>query len=60
MVLLNFSKLVLSKKYTQAFVMRFNENVDEQNQVVLNNNENRQEILDALLTIPYNGTGLFQ
>ena len=59
MILFNFSKLVLSKEYTQAFVMRFNENVDEHNQIVLNNNENRQEILDALLTIPYNGTGLF-
>ena len=60
MILFNFSKLVLSKEYTQAFVMRFNENVDEQNQIVLNNNENRQEILDALLTIPYNGTGMFE
>ena len=58
-ILYSFSKLVLSKKYTQAFVMRYNENVDELNQLVLNNNENKQEIHNALVTIPYNGKGLF-
>jgi len=47
----------LNTDFTQAFVMRFNENVDEENQLVLNNNENNEEALAALKTIPYDGKG---
>ena len=52
-----YSQFKLNTDFTQAFVMRFNENVDEENQIVLNNNENNEEALAALKTIPYDGKG---
>ena len=56
-MLLFYSQFKLNTDFTQAFVMRFNENVDEENQLVLNNNENNEEALAALKTIPYDGKG---
>ena len=54
----NFSQFKLNTDFTQAFVMRFNEVVDKKHQLVLNNNENAEQALAALKTIPYNGKGL--
>ena len=53
-----FSQFKLNTDFTQAFVMRYNEVVDKKHQLVLNNNENNEQALDALKTIPYNGKGL--
>ena len=56
-IIFNFSQFKLNSDFTQAFVMRFNENVDKKHQLVLNNNENAEQTLAALKTIPYNGKG---
>ena len=49
---------MLNKGNTQAYVMRYNENVDESNKVSLKNNEEKDKVLAALNAIPYNGRGI--
>lgn len=51
------SKLTLNKDQSQVSVIRFNENVDEENQLLLRENMNETQIRSALATIPYDGVG---
>ena len=51
------SQFILSEEFVQVFLMRYNEEVDEKNQVMLRNKESQAECLEALQSIPYNGIG---
>jgi len=51
------NQFILSEEFVQVFLMRYNEEVDEKNQVMLRNKESQAECLEALQSIPYNGIG---
>jgi len=50
-------QFILSEEFVQVFLMRYNSEVDEENQLMLRNKENEAECLEALQSIPYNGKG---
>jgi len=51
------SEITLDKEHTQAFVMTYNIRPNKKNQIVLNQNENFEERLSKLRTIPAEGGG---
>jgi len=51
------SQFILSEEFVQVFLMRYNEEVDIENQLILRNNETEAQCLQALQSIPYNGKG---
>lgn len=51
------SKLDLNENRTQVFVIRYNSEVDLENQLFMNNNETMDEINEQLQSIPYDGRG---
>jgi len=51
------SQFNLGPEDTQVFVIRYNNFVDEENQLLFNNRESRFEVLKKLTSIPYNGRG---